>query len=142
MSVRARVHLCVCVCVCVVIDNLTKSSAPSLSSFIACPVFGYFSDWTRNTKLLFLICNLFEVVGNFLYMVKLEWVVILTRFICGIGSGIDESQHGFRRLNHEYMAPSVSPSVHQSVSPYNNRWSNVIIHSEYDMEQNFATNSD
>jgi len=58
----------------------------SMSSLIFCPIFGYFNDWTRNTKLLVLICALCEVIGNTIYLVQIQSLVFLSRIITGAGS--------------------------------------------------------
>lgn len=65
-------------------------SAFNVSVFICAPIYGYLAQIGFRTKFLLLISNQLEIMGNIIYFVAHEpWMVLLGRFICGIGAGSD-----------------------------------------------------
>lgn len=71
-------------------------SAFSLSGLLFGPLFGFWSDRTQTTKNTILIGVGFEIVGNLMYFVGYsKWVLLSSRFVAGIGSGVGSSIFGF-----------------------------------------------
>ncbi|PWA14572.1 hypothetical protein CCH79_00014985 [Gambusia affinis] len=71
-------------------------SAFSLSGLLSGPLFGYWSDRTRTTKTIILLCNIFEIIGNFMYFMGYsKWVLLSSRLLAGIGTGAGSSIFGF-----------------------------------------------
>uniref|UniRef100_A0A1A8IXE5 Major facilitator superfamily (MFS) profile domain-containing protein n=3 Tax=Nothobranchius kuhntae TaxID=321403 RepID=A0A1A8IXE5_NOTKU len=71
-------------------------SAFSFSGLLAGPLFGHWSDRTRTTKKIILLCNFFEIVGNFMYFMGYsKWLLLSSRFVAGIGTGAGSSIFGF-----------------------------------------------
>ncbi|XP_054907217.1 major facilitator superfamily domain-containing protein 8 [Poeciliopsis prolifica] len=71
-------------------------SAFSLSGLLSGPLFGYWSDRTRTTKKIILLCNLFEIIGNFMYFMGYsKWLLLSSRLLAGIGTGAGSSIFGF-----------------------------------------------
>ncbi|CAF0748194.1 unnamed protein product, partial [Didymodactylos carnosus] len=63
-------------------------SSYSISGSIAGIILGKISDITKKVKLLILITNVFEIVGNILYFLTSKIsIVLLGRFIAGVGMG-------------------------------------------------------
>ncbi|KAF8774670.1 uncharacterized protein LOC129984580 [Argiope bruennichi] len=63
-------------------------SAYSLSSFIANPLVGWWSDKSLNTRNILLVTILAEAVGSILYFIGMHiWVLVIGRLIAGIGAG-------------------------------------------------------
>lgn len=63
-------------------------AAFNLSVFLFAPLYGYLAYKGFRTKALLVISNQLEVIGNIIYFVASEpWLVMLGRFIAGIGSG-------------------------------------------------------
>ena len=61
----------------------------SLSGAIAGLVFGYLNDTGVSLKRLVFVGIAFKIVGNILYFVGINiYVVVLSRFIAGIGMGL------------------------------------------------------
>ncbi|XP_032427162.1 uncharacterized protein mfsd8l1 [Xiphophorus hellerii] len=71
-------------------------SAFSLSGLLSGPLFGYWSDRTQTTKKIILLCNLFEIIGNFMYFMGYsKWLLLSSRLLAGIGTGAGSSIFGF-----------------------------------------------
>lgn len=67
-------------------------SAFSLSGLLTAPIFGVLHDKLHKTKLMLLVANCFEIVGNLLYFFGFsEYMLVLSRFIAGIGAGVGAS---------------------------------------------------
>jgi len=61
----------------------------SFANLLSSPLFGFWVDYTRKTKTVILIANLFEIGGNFLYFIAWsKYWVLIARFTAGIGAGI------------------------------------------------------
>uniref|UniRef100_A0A3Q1H3Q3 Major facilitator superfamily domain-containing protein 8-like n=1 Tax=Acanthochromis polyacanthus TaxID=80966 RepID=A0A3Q1H3Q3_9TELE len=70
-------------------------SAFSLSGLLSGPLFGHWSDRRRAIKKIILFGNLFEIVGNLMYFMGYsKWLLLSSRFVAGIGSGIGSSIFG------------------------------------------------
>uniref|UniRef100_A0A3B5L260 Major facilitator superfamily (MFS) profile domain-containing protein n=1 Tax=Xiphophorus couchianus TaxID=32473 RepID=A0A3B5L260_9TELE len=71
-------------------------SAFSLSGLLSGPLFGYWSDRTQTTKKIILLCNIFEIIGNFMYFMGYsKWLLLSSRLLAGIGTGAGSSIFGF-----------------------------------------------
>ncbi|XP_004562038.1 major facilitator superfamily domain-containing protein 8 isoform X1 [Maylandia zebra] len=71
-------------------------SAFSLSGLLSGPLFGHWSDRTRSTKKIILFANIFEIVGNFMYLMGYsKWLLLSSRLVAGIGAGVSSSIFGF-----------------------------------------------
>ena len=71
----------------------------SLSGAIAGLVLGYLNDTGVSLKRLVLSGILFKIVGNILYFVGINiYVVVLSRFIAGIGMGLVVGIEALRTL--------------------------------------------
>ncbi|XP_077204367.1 major facilitator superfamily domain-containing protein 8-like isoform X2 [Paroedura picta] len=71
-------------------------SAFSFSGLITGPIFGYWSDRTRQTKAIILFANLFQIAGNFMYFVDgSKWMVLSSRLVAGVGTGAGASIFGY-----------------------------------------------
>ncbi|XP_062848905.1 major facilitator superfamily domain-containing protein 8 [Trichomycterus rosablanca] len=71
-------------------------SAFSFSGLVSGPLFGCWSDRTRNTKSIILFSNLFEIVGNFMYFMGYsKWLLLSSRLVAGIGTGAGSSIFSF-----------------------------------------------
>lgn len=63
-------------------------SAFSLSGSIAGVFMGQWSDKRHSSKLIIVIANLFEIIGNLIYCLGInKYMLLLSRFISGIGMG-------------------------------------------------------
>nr|CAB3263802.1 major facilitator superfamily domain-containing protein 8-like [Phallusia mammillata] len=70
-------------------------SAFSFGGLISAPVYGRITDKTGSSKVTVMISNLFEIGGNILYLLaKNPLMVLLSRFLAGIGSGSGSSIFG------------------------------------------------
>ncbi|KAL8188102.1 UNVERIFIED_CONTAM: hypothetical protein K2H54_061665, partial [Gekko kuhli] len=70
-------------------------SAFSFAGLITGPLFGYWSDRTRQTKSVILFANLFQIAGNFMYFVDgSKWMVLSSRLVAGVGTGAGASIFG------------------------------------------------
>lgn len=70
-------------------------SAFSFTGLIAAPIYGRITDKTGSVKLSLIIANLFEIVGNGLYMISSNKYIVLTaRLVAGVGSGVASSIFG------------------------------------------------
>ncbi|XP_034035886.1 major facilitator superfamily domain-containing protein 8 [Thalassophryne amazonica] len=71
-------------------------SAFSLSGLLSGPLFGHWTDRTRSTKNAILVGNFFEIVGSLMYSVGYsKWIVLSSRLVAGVGSGVGSSIFGF-----------------------------------------------
>ncbi|KAI3385271.1 hypothetical protein SNEBB_007408 [Seison nebaliae] len=63
-------------------------AAFSLSGLFAGIIFGQWSDRTKKTKKIVLFSNIFEIVGNLLYVIGYsKWILLISRLIAGVGMG-------------------------------------------------------
>lgn len=63
-------------------------AAFSMSGIVIGPAIGKWFDKTRNAKAALIVANMFEIIGSFMYFLAVSpWFVVLSRFVCGIGSG-------------------------------------------------------
>lgn len=70
-------------------------SAFSFSGLVAAPIYGRITDKTRSIKICVIVSNLFEIIGNCLYMVSWNKYIVLTaRLVAGVGSGVASSIFG------------------------------------------------
>lgn len=61
----------------------------SFANLLSSPLFGFWVDFTRKTKTVILVANLFEIGGNFLYFIAWsKYWVLIARFTAGIGAGV------------------------------------------------------
>nr|XP_060623398.1 major facilitator superfamily domain-containing protein 8-like [Anolis sagrei ordinatus] len=71
-------------------------SAFSFAGLITGPLFGYWSDRTRQTKAIILFANLFQIAGNFMYFVGgSKWMLLSSRLVAGVGTGVGASIFGY-----------------------------------------------
>ncbi|XP_060096896.1 major facilitator superfamily domain-containing protein 8-like [Heteronotia binoei] len=71
-------------------------SAFSFSGLLTGPLFGYWSDRTRQTKAIILFANLFQIAGNFMYFVDgSKWMILSSRLVAGVGTGAGASIFGY-----------------------------------------------
>nr|XP_056705975.1 major facilitator superfamily domain-containing protein 8-like [Euleptes europaea] len=71
-------------------------SAFSFAGLITGPLFGYWSDRTRQTKAIILFANLFQIAGNFMYFVgSSKWMILSSRLVAGVGTGAGASIFGY-----------------------------------------------
>ncbi|XP_072037051.1 uncharacterized protein [Amphiura filiformis] len=67
-------------------------AAFSFTGLIAAPIFGILQDKYHNTKFLVLFANMFEIIGNFMYFMGINLMMLLgSRLIAGIGAGVGSS---------------------------------------------------
>ncbi|XP_072030196.1 major facilitator superfamily domain-containing protein 8-like [Amphiura filiformis] len=67
-------------------------SAFSFSGLLVAPIFGTIQDKLRRTKILIVIANLFEIIGNFMYFMGFNlWFLLLSRLVAGVGAGVQST---------------------------------------------------
>nr|XP_020668811.1 uncharacterized protein LOC110089827 isoform X3 [Pogona vitticeps] len=71
-------------------------SAFSFAGLLTGPLFGYWSDRTRQTKPIILFANMFQIAGNFMYFVGgSKWMLLSSRLVAGVGTGAGASIFGY-----------------------------------------------
>ncbi|XP_072852365.2 major facilitator superfamily domain-containing protein 8 [Pogona vitticeps] len=71
-------------------------SAFSFAGLLTGPLFGYWSDRTRQTKTIILFANMFQIAGNFMYFVGgSKWMLLSSRLVAGVGTGAGASIFGY-----------------------------------------------
>ncbi|XP_013397289.1 major facilitator superfamily domain-containing protein 8 [Lingula anatina] len=64
-------------------------SAFSVTGLFAGPIMGRWGDKTRQTKLLLLFSNLWEIGGNIMYFLGIsKWFLLGSRLVAGVGTGV------------------------------------------------------